>query len=246
MPQLIRPPDDEGDVTRFMRLLFLRTERDIINEISRKRKAGYVDYAEVAALERIQHILKILVDESWVYVPTMIEKIFYQSQKDAAGYSNARVLTATETAAVQQLSYNLLGEIVEASETVYENVQQIYTVGRLEADPFRETTIEQVLKQEAEGTGWTSASKKTVQELQNKGIPAFIDKAGREWSLQSYGNMAVRTTARQAEVAALLTADDYDLWQIVRIGSTCRVCASLEGRVYSKSGTDPDLSLIHI
>lgn len=240
MPQLIRPPDDEGDVTRFMRLLFLRTERDIINEISRKRKAGYVDYAEVAALERIQHILKILVDESWVYVPTMIEKIFYQSQKDAAGYSNARVLTATETAAVQQLSYNLLGEIVEASETVYENVQQIYTVGRLEADPFRETTIEQVLKQEAEGTGWTSASKKTVQELQNKGIPAFIDKAGREWSLQSYGNMAVRTTARQAEVAALLTADDYDLWQIVRIGSTCRVCASLEGRVYSKSGTDPD------
>jgi hypothetical protein len=52
--------------------------------------------------------------------------------------------------------------------------------------------------------------------------------------------MAVRTTARQAQVAALLTADDYDLWQIVKIGSTCPVCAALEGRVYSKSGTNPD------
>lgn len=38
----------------------------------------------------------------------------------------------------------------------------------------------------------------------------------------------------------MLTADDHDLWQIVKIGSTCPVCASLEGRVYSKSGTNPD------
>lgn len=74
-----------------------------------------------------------------------------------------------------------------------------------------------------------------VQEMQNKGITAFVDKAGRKWSLQSYGNMAVRTTARQAQVAALLTADDYDLWQIVKVGSTCKVCAALEGRVYSKA-----------
>ena len=38
----------------------------------------------------------------------------------------------------------------------------------------------------------------------------------------------------------MLTADDHDLWQIVKIGSTCPVCAPLEGRVYSKSGTNPD------
>ena len=41
-------------------------------------------------------------------------------------------------------------------------------------------------------------------------------------------------------MAALLTADDYDLWQIVKIGSTCPVCAPLEGRIYSKSGNNPD------
>lgn len=32
MPTLIRPPDNT-DVTSYMRLLFLRAERDIINEI---------------------------------------------------------------------------------------------------------------------------------------------------------------------------------------------------------------------
>ena len=239
MPKLIRPPKD-ADVTVFMRMLFLRTEREIIREINRKRKAGLVDYAEVASLERVQRTLQTMVDESWSYVPTMIETIFYHSAKDAAGYRNARALTTVQTAIVQQLSNNLLGELTEASEGAFKSVQKLYTIARLEADPFREIALKQVLSQEASGSGWMINSARMAQEMQNKGIPAFVDKAGRQWSLRDYSNMAVRTTARQAEVAAILSADDYALWQIVKIGSTCPVCAPLEGRVYSKSGTNPD------
>lgn len=239
MPKLIRPPKT-ADVTTFMRMLFLRTEQELIHEITRKRNAGYVDYAEVASLERVQRILQNMVSESWSYVPTMIETIFYHSAKDAAGYRNARALTSVQTAMVQQLSNNLLGELTEASEGAFKSVQKLYTIGRLETDPFREIALKQVLSQEAAGSGWMGNSAKMAQEMQNRGIPAFVDKAGRQWSLRDYSNMAVRTTARQAEVAAILTADDYDLWQIVKIGSTCPVCAPLEGRVYSKSGTNPD------
>ena len=115
MIKLIRPPDT-ADVTAFLRMLFLRTEQGLINEITRKRNRGLVDYAEVAALERVQRILQGMVDESWDYVPKMVERIFYQSGKDVSGYQNARVLTASQTAIVQQLSNNLLGEITEASD----------------------------------------------------------------------------------------------------------------------------------
>lgn len=239
MNKLIRPPETM-DVTAFMRMLFLRTEQNLIHEITRKRKAGLIDYAETASLERVQRILQNMVDESWDYVPKMIETIFYHSDKDASGYRNARTLTTTQTAVVQQLSNNLLGEIIEASETAYKSIRDMYMIARREADPFREAALKQALCREAAGSGWTVASAKMVQELQNKGITAFTDKAGRHWSLRDYGNMAVRTTSRQAEVAAVLTADDYDLWQIVKIGSTCPVCAPLEGRVYSKSGTNPE------
>lgn len=245
MIKLIRPPDT-ADVTAFLRMLFLRTEQGLINEITRKRNRGLVDYAEVAALERVQRILQGMVDESWDYVPKMVERIFYQSGKDVSGYQNARVLTASQTAIVQQLSNNLLGEITEASETAFESVKTLYTIARLETDPFREMALQQVLRKEAAGGSWKKGSAELIREMQNKGITAFVDKAGRQWSLQAYGNMAVRTTARQAQVAALLTADDYDLWQIVKIGSTCPVCAALEGRVYSKSGQNkeyPPLSL---
>lgn len=239
MVKLIRPPGKE-DITAFLRMLFLRAERELIDEITRKRERGLVDYAEVASLERVQRILQSLVDRSWAYVPEMIETIFYRSDKDAAGYRNARTLTSAQMDIVQQLGNNLMGEIIEASRTAYGSVQALYTIARLEADPFRETALKEVLRQQAAGGSWVKGSAQMVKEMQAKGVTAFVDKSGRQWSLQAYGNMAVRTTARQAQVAALLTADDHDLWQIVRIGSTCPVCAALEGRVYSKSGTDPD------
>lgn len=239
MPIQIRPPETE-DLTRHLRMLYLCTERQIIDEITRKRTAGYVDYAEVAALERVQKILQNMVDESWEYVPQMVEKIFYRSDKDAAGYRNARTLTVSQIAVSEQLANNLIGEIVEASETAYKTVQGFYTLARLEADPFRIAALNQTLRQEAAGSGWTQTSARMAQELKNQGITAFVDKSGRKWSLYSYCNMATRTTARQAEVAAVLTEDDWDLWQISKIGSTCPVCAPLEGRVYSKSGMNPN------
>ena len=243
MATKIRPPE-KADVTALLRNLFLRTEQELIREITRKRAAGHVEYAEVAALERVQKILQNMVDTSWSYVPVMIEKIFYHSDKDAAGYTNARTITGTRSvtqiAIMEQLANNLQGELMEMAGTAKRSVENVFTIARLENDPYRKLALEQILRQEAAGKPWIKSSQDLVKELETNGITGFTDKAGRKWSMQTYGNMAVRTTARQAEVAALLTSDEYDLWQITKVGTTCPVCAPLEGRVYSKSGTNPD------
>lgn len=53
--------------------------------------------------------------------------------------------------------------------------------------------------------------------------------------------MVTRTTARQAENLAILTRDpEQDLFRISSHGTTCPACAPYEGRVYSKSGTNPE------
>lgn len=243
MAMKIRPPE-KADVTALLRNLFLRTEQELIREITRKRAVGHVEYAEVAALERVQKILQNMVDTSWSYVPVMIEKIFYHSDKDAAGYTNARTITGmrsvTQIAIMEQLANNLQGELMEMAGTAKRSVENVFTIARLENDPYRKLALEQILRQEAAGKPWIKSSQDLVKELETNGITGFTDKAGRKWSMQAYGNMAVRTTARQAEVAALLTSDEYDLWQITKVGTTCPVCAPLEGRVYSKSGTNPD------
>lgn len=241
MPSLIRPPSGK-DLTAFLRMLYLRTEQRLIMEINRKRAQGYVDYAEVAALDRTQRILRDMVDESWGYVPEMVEKIFYRSEAAANGYANAAGLTAAQTGMVEQLAGNLLGDIEEAAETAQESVKaEFQMIARREEGGLREAALRSVAEQEAAGYGSGKAAKAMAERLGQDGITAFVDKAGREWTLQDYCNMATRATARQAEVAAILTADpDHDLYRIVKIGSTCPVCAPLEGRVYSRSGSDPE------
>lgn len=234
----IKPAKPE-DIAEYLQKLFLYTEQDLLAEITRKRARGLVDYAEVASLERVQEILMRMVDDTFEYVPAMIEKIFYRSDKDAAGYRNARGITSAQTDIEEILADNLIGEVIDMADTAEKTIREFYTIARLEPDAYRTAALSNVIKQEAAGRGWTTASAKMAQQLRRQGITAFVDRAGRHWSLTDYGNMAVRTTARQAEVAAALTSSENDLWQISSHGTTCPVCAPLEGRVYSKSGLDP-------
>ena len=240
---IIKKPTPQEMAAAKLREIYVKAERAIIKEITRKRNLGLVDYEDVASLKRVQEILTRMTTEADEYVPKMIESYFYTAEQIASaagGYSNAVSLTVAQTSIVEQLVNNLLADIDEAAQTAFKSAENYLNVGRKEDDLFRKVALELTANKEA-----GVASRQTVQnmmaaELNAKGVTAFVDKAGREWSLESYCSMATRTTGRQAQVAAALTADDWDLWEIVKIGSTCPLCSAYEGRVYSKSGTDPD------
>lgn len=230
---------------------FLKAETDIINEIARLRAGGLVDYHAEAALERVQAILRSLENESWEYVPQMIERQFYVQHPEArklyetvkkhtAGYENAGTLTAAQTDIVQRLTMNLMGEITEATATVGASLEAML-IGRTTPDIFRRVGLEQVVSVEATGSGPLRMTRQFVEALRREGVTAFVDRAGRRWSLHTYGSMVLRTTSRQAEVLATLTKDPaQDLYKISSHNTTCKLCAPYEGRVYSVSGTDPD------
>ena len=250
MPTLNRAPN-EKELQKLIQI-FLKAETDIINEIGRLRSMGNVDYHAVAALERVQAILRKMESDSWEYVPRMIEQMFYVRVPEARriegetpakhfmGYINAMSLTGEQTAIVDTLVQNLMGEITDAAMTAMATVQSA-VVGRTEPDVYRRVGLEQVANMQATGRGANIAVPGFVEALRREGITAFVDKAGRNWSLHTYCSMVTRTTSRQAEVMAVLTADDaHDLYQISSHGTTCKLCAPYEGRVYSKSGNDPD------
>lgn len=230
--------------------LYLQAETDIINEIAALRAKGNVDYHAVAALERVQAILRGLESDCWTYVPKMIEREFYVLHPEArriqepvskhiAAYANARALTAEQTAVAQQLVMNLMGELTEANMTAMESAQRA-VLGRVEADIYRRVGLEQVAAAEAVGRGFRAAAPDFVEALRREGVTAFIDKAGRHWSLHTYGSMVLRTTSRQAQVMASLTRlPEHDLYRISSHDTGCALCAPYEGRVYSKSGAHP-------
>lgn len=240
MPPVIVPPAENGSEA-YLLALFRQTEMKLIREIARKRGQGYVDYAEIAALERVRRTLQRMTGDAEKYVPLMIEHEFYQGKEAAAGYANAQaMINPGRSRAIEILTDNLLGQVEEMAQTAYQaTASKLFLIGRLESDPFRDTVIEKAAESLAEGRGSLSKTEEIIRAVQEQGITAFVDKAGHEWSLSSYGNMAVRTTVRQAQVASVLTEDDHDLYKILAIGSTCPICAVYEGRVYSKSGTSP-------
>lgn len=234
--------------------IYLKAETDIINEIARLRSMGLIDYHAVAALERVQAILNKMQTDSWEYIPHMIEKMFYVRVPEARkkldvpetpvkhfmGYVNATTLTSTQTDIVQKLALNLATELSDASVVAMSSLENAL-IGRRENDVFRRVGLELVANMQATGRSTAATVPEFVKILQREGVTAFIDKAGRNWSLHTYASMVTRTTSRQAEVLAVLTADpEHDLYKISSHGTTCALCAPYEGRVYSKSGTDPD------
>ena len=246
--RLRRSPNIE-ELDRLQKI-FLQAETDIINEIVRLRSLGLVDYHAVAALDRVQKILHNMTSACWEHVPRMIERQFYVRvpearkilepvEKHVAGYANAAALTAEQTDIVSRLAMNLMGEISEAGAVVMSTLENAL-IGRTEADVYRRVGLELVSQMEATGRGIAPMVPKFVETLRREGVTAFVDRAGRSWSLHTYANMVCRTTSRQAEILSVLTADaEHDLYIISSHGTTCPICAPLEGRVYSKSGKDP-------
>lgn len=250
MPTLARASPDR-ELERLIRL-YLKAENNIINEIGRLRSRGLVDYHAVAALERVQAILRQLEADDWEYVPRLVEAQFYVRRPDAravpgetvekhrAGYLNAKTLTSTQTDIVQRLTMNLMGQLTDAHSTVLAGLQSAL-LGRTEPDIYRRVGLEQVAAQQAAGRGINQSVPAFVDALRREGVTAFTDKAGRNWSLHTYATMVSRSTSRQAEILSVITADpEQDLYQISAHGTTCALCAPYEGRVYSKSGKDPD------
>lgn len=229
--------------------LYLRAETDIVNELGRLRALGLVDYHAEAALERVQGILQQMQNESFAYIPQMVEREFYVHnpsarrieetvEKHMAGYKNA--LSIGKIALVEQLSADLSAKVLQASNTVQQTLTNVL-VGRREPDIFAAGVRWTVAYNQVMGLNSLRNIDDLVIALQQQGVMAFIDKAGRRWSLHSYLGMATRTCRRQAEIIAVLTADpEQDLYKISSHNTVCPLCAPYEGRVYSKSGQDPD------
>lgn len=91
------------------------------------------------------------------------------------------------------------------------------------------------------------AMRKCIREFNEKGIPAFVDKRGRQWTPEAYVNMAMRNTARQtAEEVQTARCKDagVNLIQIDSHSGARPKCAKDQGKIFdlnNGSGYTEDL-----
>lgn len=124
------------------------------------------------------------------------------------------------------------------------------TLGQALATALQQTPrlLEQILRETitagaAEVTGGKvtrlQAAQHTLDRLVGQGIKGFRDSAGRNWSLTSYVEMAVRTESGRVAVDAhmdALSAAGQDLVEISDSPRECPLCRPWERKVLSLSG----------
>lgn len=79
---------------------------------------------------------------------------------------------------------------------------------------------------------------KCIKEFNDRGIPAFVDKRGREWTPEAYINMAMRSTSNtMAAEVQMARADDYglDLVEVDSHSGARPKCARDQGKIFDRS-----------
>lgn len=82
------------------------------------------------------------------------------------------------------------------------------------------------------------ALKKCIQAFNEKGIPAFVDKNGREWTPEAYVNMAMRTTSGSvAHEVQMARCEDYgiDLIEVDSHAGARPKCARDQGKIFDRA-----------
>ena len=83
-----------------------------------------------------------------------------------------------------------------------------------------------------------AATRQCIKEMIDKGIPCFVDKAGREWSPEAYVNMDIRTTiSNVSHQSQFDRMDDYDV-NLIEVSSKSGSrpkCAKDQGEIFDRS-----------
>lgn len=78
--------------------------------------------------------------------------------------------------------------------------------------------------------------RKCIKDFNERGIPAFVDKRGREWTPEAYVNMAMRNTVKNvADEVQTARCADYNI-RLIEIDSHSGArpkCAKDQGKIYS-------------
>lgn len=192
-------------------------------------------------LTAIQQALSDLQDKAIPLSTELVTTAYIGAAREAAKEVRGSVAdfgTGFHKDAIELLADNVASGLNGAAETV----------GRRVADLFREVGLRAASQGLAEAATLREASSFLANALRNpatvglpqKGVTAFVDAAGRTWSLERYSEMVIRTTTREAVVQARINTfleNGNDLVVVDASGDACDICAPFAGNTYSLTGS---------
>ncbi|WP_282792081.1 phage minor capsid protein [Streptomyces sp. CC224B] len=233
------------DLAATTRDTYAAAEERLLGIIARQLAAGldapgWVE-AKLAAVQQVRRAAQAVVDE--LGKATSLD-VF---DAVAEAYNTGHRAAVAELGALSDDARALVDDRVPNAQAVDRLAQEAVDVVtathrsilRAVVDGFR-AVIASVAATPLLGTGTRrQATQDAMRAFADRGIQAFVDRAGRRWSLPSYAEMAVRTaTARAATEAHMRTLAEAGVELVVVSDAPreCPLCAPWEGRVLTISG----------
>jgi hypothetical protein len=172
---------------------------------------------DTAAMKRIRGVVK----DSF--------RLGARTAKRTQVFGDQTTFSRVNREAVDILVENLEGRLGAATQTV----------GRRVEDVFRREQLRYATRQIVTNVPLPYTSGEMARTLRRRKATAFVDKSGREWGLESYAEMAIKTTQSDAVAQGTQNAmldRGFDLAAVNSVVGPCHICKPFDGKTYSLTG----------
>lgn len=212
---------------------------NLVSIIAKKATSGTLYLYERNLLKQVNQEIEKLNKYTEKWGATNIPKAYKQGTHDVMSHlKKLGAKQVLEFGSFNKLHKEAIETIVREATLDLQNANMF--VGRTIKDQIRQSTLEVTAQSFATGRTVQQAKTLIIERLIKEGINGIRTKNGRTINLESYASTVARSVRREATNTAMinhLTYNNYDLVKMSEHGTTCPICAPLEGRVYSISGT---------
>lgn len=233
-------PLSDAQAKRIIKL-YGEAENEILRECNRlllKNPESYSLAWQKTVLARVQQIRTDLLKGSRDWCESAIPESYLKgiSWADADPLSGNKVLAGFGK--IHEQAVEVL------ADNAYSRLQDVNSVvGRRVDDVFRQVALEHA-KGSVIGYQTTKQTAKRIREdLAERGITGFRDKAGHEWDMRRYAKVLAQETTNQSFRQGTINRfqeKGHDLVRISTHSGSCPKCTPWEGRTLSLAGGDKD------
>lgn len=221
-----------SELLRDARRITGELDKRIPKEIEKIINLAYLSGNE-SALGDLKSALQTIQDDE-LDIPESIQMALFPSDPDVKFNIDATMATFTgiNTSAVEALAGATTGALLSNHVPIVRAVEDIFR--EIVTSVAGSTLIGTETRREA--------SQRILDKFANNGVKIFRDKAGRNWDLASYSEMATRASIGQASLTGHINKMEdmgFDEVQISDHAEECKLCRPWEGKVLSVSGTNP-------
>lgn len=247
-------PAEAERLAEGIRATFENLEGIILERIARrlKRDINSPNWQDIklGEVRLLQQEIDRLVREFTISMTPFIEDILRSAfelglssaEKDAVAAGvliggTTTVASATTTGASTAVNTLALGALIAEATGAVNGMR--FNILRKSEDIYRKVIINTSASVIAGTETKLQAVQRSINEFADAGVSGFVDRAGRNWNIGSYSDMAVRTAVGRAAMAGhelRLTELGEDLVIVSQHPDECPLCRAHEGKIYSISG----------